>query len=164
MAKSWGSFTIPGKLGSLGPFRNTGHGRNSPSDFHLAFFIHVWIILSNFHSCLYSKNERLEDLVTGRRPHKLRFRERASPNARARTTQQLAASHQNHEYNKKGHQNCYSTFNSEHAAMQLIDLLSYKFRFPICVIRIFHWHNPSGRPGVDLASNRKEYQEYFLVG
>jgi len=28
-------------------------------------------------------------------------------------------------------------------------------------IEIFHWHNPSGRT-VDLASNRNEYQEYFL--
>ena len=34
-------------------------------------------------------------------------------------------------------------------------------------VRIFHWHNPSGRtmvPGVDSASNRNEYQEYFLRG
>ena len=30
-------------------------------------------------------------------------------------------------------------------------------------IRIFHWYNPSG-PGVDSASNRNEYQGYFLVG
>ena len=29
-------------------------------------------------------------------------------------------------------------------------------------IGIFHWHNPSDRPGVDSASNRNEYQEYFL--
>ena len=32
---------------------------------------------------------------------------------------------------------------------------------------IFHWHNPSSRtvaPGVDSASNRNEYQEYFLEG
>ena len=30
---------------------------------------------------------------------------------------------------------------------------------------IFHWHNPSDRTmalGVDSASNRNEYQEYFL--
>ena len=38
---------------------------------------------------------------------------------------------------------------------------------PDGVIGIFHWHNPprphSG-PGVDSASNRNEYQEYFLGG
>jgi hypothetical protein len=34
-------------------------------------------------------------------------------------------------------------------------------RSRIRFIRIFHWHNPSG-PGVDSASNRNEYQEYFL--
>jgi len=36
---------------------------------------------------------------------------------------------------------------------------------PDGVIAIFHWHNPSGRTmalGVDPASNRNEYQEYFL--
>ena len=33
---------------------------------------------------------------------------------------------------------------------------------PDGVIGIFHWHNPSDRPGVDSASNRNEYQEYFL--
>ena len=36
---------------------------------------------------------------------------------------------------------------------------------PDGVIGIFQWHNPSGRtmaPGVDSASNRNEYQEYFL--
>jgi hypothetical protein len=31
------------------------------------------------------------------------------------------------------------------------------------VIGIFHSHNPSG-PGVDSATNRNEYQEYFLGG
>ena len=31
------------------------------------------------------------------------------------------------------------------------------------VIGIFHWHNPSG-PGIDSASNRNEYREYFLGG
>jgi hypothetical protein len=37
---------------------------------------------------------------------------------------------------------------------------------PDYVIWIFHWLNPSGRngPGVDSASNRNEYQEYFLGG
>ena len=33
------------------------------------------------------------------------------------------------------------------------------------VIGIFRWHNPSGRtvgPGVDSASNRNDYQGYFL--
>jgi hypothetical protein len=29
-------------------------------------------------------------------------------------------------------------------------------------VRIFHRHNPSGRPGVDSASNRNEYPEWFL--
>ena len=36
---------------------------------------------------------------------------------------------------------------------------------PDGVIGIFHWHNPSGRTmalGVDSASNRNEYQEYYL--
>ena len=36
---------------------------------------------------------------------------------------------------------------------------------PDGVIGIFHWHNSSDRtygPGVDSASNRNEYQEYFL--
>jgi len=36
---------------------------------------------------------------------------------------------------------------------------------PDGVIAIFQWHNPSGRTmalGVDSASNRKEYQVYFL--
>ena len=36
---------------------------------------------------------------------------------------------------------------------------------PDGVIWIFQWHNPSGRtisPGVDSASNRNEYQVYFL--
>ena len=35
---------------------------------------------------------------------------------------------------------------------------------PDGVIRIFHWHNPSGRTmalEVDSVSNRNEYQEYF---
>jgi hypothetical protein len=35
---------------------------------------------------------------------------------------------------------------------------------PDGVIRTSHWFNPSGRygPGVDSASNRNEYHEYFL--
>jgi hypothetical protein len=33
---------------------------------------------------------------------------------------------------------------------------------PDGVIGIFHWHNPSDRTGVDSASYRNEYQEYFL--
>ena len=32
------------------------------------------------------------------------------------------------------------------------------------VIGIFHWHLPHCGPGVDSASNRNEYQEYFLGG
>ena len=36
---------------------------------------------------------------------------------------------------------------------------------PNGVIGIFHWHNPSGlNPGIDSASDRNEYQEYFLEG
>ena len=38
---------------------------------------------------------------------------------------------------------------------------------PIGVIGIFHWHNPSSHTmalGVNSASNRNEYQEYFLGG
>jgi hypothetical protein len=37
---------------------------------------------------------------------------------------------------------------------------------PDVVIESFHLHNPSDRtcPGVDSASNRNEYQEYFLGG
>ena len=34
-------------------------------------------------------------------------------------------------------------------------------------VGVSHWLNPSGRtmaPGVDSASNRNEYQEYFLEG
>ena len=40
-------------------------------------------------------------------------------------------------------------------------------RFPMVSFGIFHWHNPSGHTvatGVDSASNRNEYQEYFLGG
>ena len=36
---------------------------------------------------------------------------------------------------------------------------------PDGVIGNFYWHNPSGRTmalGIDSASNRNEYQEYFL--
>ena len=100
MVKTWGSFTIPGQMGLLGPLRNTVHAWNSPSDFHLAFCIHVWIIMFNFHACSHSNNDTLEQLVTGRRLHKLHFRGTASPHTRTRTTQQLTASHQNQEDNK----------------------------------------------------------------
>jgi hypothetical protein len=45
---------------------------------------------------------------------------------------------------------------------QLVEALHYKPKaagsLHDCVTGIFHWHNP----GVDSASNRKEYQEYFL--
>ena len=40
-----------------------------------------------------------------------------------------------------------------------------RVRFPHYVTGIFHWRIPSGRtmtPGVDSASNRNEYHEYFL--
>jgi hypothetical protein len=33
---------------------------------------------------------------------------------------------------------------------------------PDGVIGIFHLHNPFSRPGVDSASSRNEYQEFFL--
>ena len=33
---------------------------------------------------------------------------------------------------------------------------------PDGVIGIFQWHDPSGRPGVDSASNSNEYQVCFL--
>ena len=33
---------------------------------------------------------------------------------------------------------------------------------PDGVIGIFQWRNPSGRIGVDAASNRNEYQVYFM--
>ena len=33
---------------------------------------------------------------------------------------------------------------------------------PESVTGIFRWHNPSGRPGVDLAPDRNEYQEYVF--
>jgi hypothetical protein len=38
---------------------------------------------------------------------------------------------------------------------------------PYVIIVIFHWYNPSGRTmatGVESASNKNEYKEYFLVG
>jgi hypothetical protein len=37
---------------------------------------------------------------------------------------------------------------------------------PDGVTGIFHWHNPFGRtngPGDDSASNRNEYQQYYLA-
>jgi hypothetical protein len=52
-----------------------------------------------------------------------------------------------------------------HAVPQLTEELRYKpegrgFE-PYGVTGIFHQHNPSGRT---MASNRNEYQEYFLLG
>ena len=57
--------------------------------------------------------------------------------------------------------------NSGHTVAQLVDATSQKVTgsIPNGVIGIFHCHNPSGAhcgPGVDSASNRNEYQEYFL--
>ena len=56
-----------------------------------------------------------------------------------------------------------------HAVVQFVKALRYKPKGhgfnSRCCHWIFHWHNPSGRtvgPGVDSASNRNEYQEYFL--
>jgi len=53
--------------------------------------------------------------------------------------------------------------------INILEALSYKSKvagsIPDGVNGIFHCHNPSGRtngPGVDSASNRNEYQEYFL--
>jgi hypothetical protein len=52
---------------------------------------------------------------------------------------------------------------------QLVEALRYKpgsVSIPDGVSEFFHWHNPVGRtmaPGVDSASNRNEYQEYFLA-
>jgi hypothetical protein len=53
----------------------------------------------------------------------------------------------------------------EHAVAQLVEATSRKVAGSITdgVIGIFHWHKPSG-PRVDSASNRNEYQEYFLGG
>jgi hypothetical protein len=53
-----------------------------------------------------------------------------------------------------------------HAVAQLVEATSRKVvgSIPDDVIGIFHWHNPSGRTmALGLtASNRNEYQEYFL--
>ena len=53
--------------------------------------------------------------------------------------------------------------------MQLVKALHYSRKvagsIPDGVIGIFQWHNPSSRTmalGVDSASNRNEYQEYFM--
>ena len=51
-----------------------------------------------------------------------------------------------------------------HSVAQLVEVAG---SIPDSVIWIFHWHNPSGRTtalGVDSASNRNEYQEYFRGG
>jgi hypothetical protein len=49
----------------------------------------------------------------------------------------------------------------------MVDALHYK-PIPDDVTGIFHWHTPSHRTmslgGVDSASNRNEYQEYFFGG
>jgi hypothetical protein len=55
------------------------------------------------------------------------------------------------------------------AVAQLVEALSRRGAgsIPDCVIGIFHWHNPFGRTmalEIDSASNRNEYQEYFLRG
>jgi len=54
-----------------------------------------------------------------------------------------------------------------HAVAQLVEATSRKVAdsIPDVVTGIFHWHNPSGShygPAVDSASNRNEYQKYFL--
>jgi len=49
-----------------------------------------------------------------------------------------------------------------HAVAHLVEALRYKrIRFPKVSLEFFI-DNPSGRPGVDLASDRNEYQEYVL--
>jgi hypothetical protein len=35
---------------------------------------------------------------------------------------------------------------------------------PVGFIESFHWHKPFGHNGYDPASNRNEYQKYFLGG
>jgi hypothetical protein len=49
---------------------------------------------------------------------------------------------------------------------QRIEALHYKSAcrgsIPDGVNVIFHWHNPSGRTGVDSACNGNEHQEYFV--
>jgi hypothetical protein len=39
-----------------------------------------------------------------------------------------------------------------------------RVRFPMVSLTFFHWHNPFCRTMVESASNRNEYQEYFLGG
>ena len=58
-------------------------------------------------------------------------------------------------------------FHAGHEVAQLVEALrKVAGSIPDGVIGFFfHWHNPSGRTmamGVDSASNRNEYQEYFL--
>jgi hypothetical protein len=58
----------------------------------------------------------------------------------------------------------YPLHTNQHAVAQLIEALRYKPEglIPDGVTGIFHW--PHCCPGVDSASNRNEYQEYFLWG
>ena len=60
-----------------------------------------------------------------------------------------------------------------HPVAQLVEALRHSWKvaesIPDGVIRIFHWHNPSGHTlaleltQVDSACNRNGYQEYFLA-
>jgi len=52
-----------------------------------------------------------------------------------------------------------------HVVTQLVEATSRKVAgsIPDGVIGIFYWHKPHCGSGVDSASNRNEYQEYFLV-
>ena len=52
-----------------------------------------------------------------------------------------------------------------HAVAQLVEALRFNPEGRGFDSRTFYWHNPSGRtvfPEVNSASNRNEYQEYFL--
>jgi hypothetical protein len=63
---------------------------------------------------------------------------------------------------------CISAWLVGHTVAQLVEALCYKLEghgYPDGVIGIIHWHNPSGYTmalGVNSASNRSKYQEYFL--
>jgi len=60
------------------------------------------------------------------------------------------------------------SLNMGHAVVQLVEALHYKLEGHGCEFQwghwIFHCFNPSGHPGVNLASSRKEYQEYLPGG
>jgi hypothetical protein len=59
-----------------------------------------------------------------------------------------------HNYNKRGW----------HAVAQLVEALRYKPEGRGFYSRWGYWLKPHYDPGVNSASNRNEYQEYFLRG